>query len=71
MANEEPKAKKKSKELLLAEIAYADGYHFGRVNVGGDVDEAELNRGAAIALTKWKEETGWKKHRPSYIEHAC
>ncbi len=58
-------AKKKSKELLLAEIAYADG----RKDAIGDThsgDEEEIVRiGAAIALAKWKKSTGGRKPEPT------
>ena len=62
-------AKNKSKERLLAEIAYAAGYRYARA-VEGNADEEELNTGAASALAKWNEETGGRKHVPDNVERA-
>lgn len=62
--------KKKSKELLLAAIAYAAGRKDALQDAYSG-DEAEIVRmGASIALARWKEQTGGKKPQPSEIELA-
>jgi hypothetical protein len=57
---------KKSKELLLAEIAYADG----RASMFENDDEGTVFLGPELALAKWKEQTGGKKPQPTEIERA-
>jgi hypothetical protein len=61
-------AKKKSKEFLLAEIAYAAGRKDDRVFKGNEKEIVRI--GAEVALKKWKEQTGGKKPLPSLVELA-
>lgn len=63
--------KKKSKELLLAEIAYRSGREdaIRQTFVDGD-EEAIVSVGAQFALAKWKEQTGGKKKPPTQIKLA-
>jgi hypothetical protein len=59
-------AKKKSKEQLLAEIAF----DAGRASMFESDYDMHVKFGAKIALAKWKEQTGGKKPEPSDIERA-
>ena len=62
--------KRKSKELLLAEIAYA----CGRKDALGDAvngDEEEIVRiGGSLALAEWKKQTGGRKPAPTILDLA-
>jgi hypothetical protein len=51
-------AKKKSKELLLAEIAYRDGVTTGLASVGADQEQIDemIELAAPLSLKKWKEQ---------------
>jgi hypothetical protein len=60
------KKKKKSKEQLLAEIAFASG----RNSMFESDNAAEVVLGAEIAVAKWKEQTGGRKPKPREIDRA-
>jgi hypothetical protein len=59
-------AKKKSKDLLLAEIAFAAG----RAAMFSSDDDMDVMYGPEIAFKKWKEQTGGRAHVPYVIDKA-
>jgi hypothetical protein len=66
-------AKKKSKELLLAEMAFRDGVTVGLASVGADQEQIDemVEPGASFSLKKWKEQTcGKRKPQIDDIEQA-
>jgi hypothetical protein len=66
-------ARAKSKDTLLAEIAYRDGRTDALTTEGiVDLDHEDeiVEAGAALSLKKWKEQTGGKKPQPSDIQIA-
>lgn len=66
-------AKNKSKELLLAEIAYRAGV-MDALAIQGIVElehvDAMVVAGAALALKKWKAQTGGRAPKPSEVQIA-